>query len=207
MAEKYFGLSDCIELAAHEGPGLFIEGSESIEWKSTGVGAAEKAAMVLRSDSQLLALSVVDTRPSNDMDGLAVTFSRHLRETRSMRNGIIVPACVTSITPPHPPKECVRIPHLVTTEFSPKLTDTVIWEIQTAAEAEEWLGAPLIGQEFVEENLEKIINVRQVFRNGKIAGTDLEKELQNHLSKGRYLSVLLVFQHLNLFEDMLKEIE
>ena len=207
MAEKYFGLSDRIELSAHVGPGLFLTGSESTEWKQIEVGTAEEAAMALRSDSQLLALSVVDTRPSNGMDGLAISFSRYLRETRSIRNGIIAPACVTSITPPLPPKECVRIPHLVTTVFSPKLTDAVIWEIQTVAEAEEWLGAPLIGQEFVEKNLEKIMNVRQRLRNGKTAGTDVVEHLQNHLSKGRYLSVLFVFQHLSLFEDMLKEIE
>jgi ABC-type polar amino acid transport system ATPase subunit len=61
----------------------------------------------------------------------------------------------------------------------------------------------LIVQEFVEENLEKIINVRQEFRNGKIATTDIKKDLQNHLSKDRYLSILFVFQHLNLFKDMI----
>jgi hypothetical protein len=86
-------------------------------------------------------------------------------------------------------------------------SDAVIWELQTVREAEEWLGGPLIGQEFVEENLEKIINVRQQFRNGKMAGTVLEKELQNHLSKGRYLSILFVFQHLNLFKDMINNRE
>gem|GEM_PF-6514555 len=161
--------------------------------------------MNLRSNKQLLAMSAVDGRLTNIMDGLALTFSRHLRDNRYAKNGFDGPACITSIAPPLPPKECVRMPHLVATQFSPVLGDTIIWELQTEREAEEWLGGPLTGQDFVEGNLGRIIKLRQEIRSGKLAKTEQEKELQYNLSKGRYLSILFVYQHIDLFKNMFDE--
>ncbi len=206
MAEKYFIPNDCLELPAHIGPGLYIAGVESTDWYSIETGRVEEAAIELRGNTQFDGISIVGNRPSSVMDGLAVTFSQYLRNLRHAGQDNLKSMCITGIDPPTPPVECVRIPHLVTTRFEHVLSDTVIWELQAVGDAEEWLGAPLTGQKIVEDNLEKIIKIRREFRDGKVAATEYEKELQYQLSKGRYISALFVYQQLDLFRSIIDEI-
>ena len=97
------------------------------------------------------------------------------------------------------------MPHLLVTQSSSILNDTVVWELQTEREAEEWLGAPLSNQNFVEGNLGKIMKLRQEIRSGKSATTEQEAELQYNLSKGRYLSILFVYQHVELFKSLFEQ--
>lgn len=205
MAERYFVQTDFVELPVYEGPGLLVSDIKSTTWNPKGVEPAEEFAMDLRSNEHLMAISLVDSRSVDIMDGLALAFSRHLRRTRLSKNGFNGPACVTSIAPPLPPQGCVRMPHLVTTQSSSILDDTAVWELQTEREAEEWLGAPLTNQNFVEGNLGKIMKLRQEIRSGKPATTEQGKELQYSLLKGRYLSILFVYQHIELFKTMFDE--
>ena len=205
MTERYFVQGDFPELPVYEGTGLLVSGIKSTTWNPKGVEPVEEFAMALRSNEHVMAISAVDGRPVDSMDGLALAFSRHLRHTRRSKNGFNGPACVTSIAPPLPPQKCVRMPHLVTIRSSSILDDTVVWEMQTEREAEEWLGAPLSNQNFVEGNLGKIMKLRQEIRSGKPATSEQEKEFQYNLSKGRYLSILFVYQHIELFKAMFDE--
>jgi hypothetical protein len=77
-----------------------------------------------------------------------------------------------------------------------------MWEMLSDAEAENWLQAPLPEQSVIEQHLPELIQLRRAFREQNIPDTPNHHELARRLSAGRYISMLFVYQNIDLFSAL-----
>lgn len=80
-----------------------------------------------------------------------------------------------------------------------------MWELLHITEAEQWLGTRLPDRQVVERHLPQLLELRAAYRARLLPDTRYHQELTHLLDKGRYLSILFVYQHFGLFEALLQE--
>jgi hypothetical protein len=113
---------------------------------------------------------------------------------------------ITSLYPLSAPEGHVRVPHLVAiTTPGGNVKDEVIGELQSEEYSLEWLKEPIADQDIVEENMDKIIELRQRSRIGDLSFSSSGSQLKKERSKGRYISVLFIYQHLDLFKRIFQD--
>jgi hypothetical protein len=111
-------------------------------------------------------------------------------------------ACLTSWSPPAPPADVVRIPHLITIHRDGGLTDTVVWELATLATAQLWLGGPLPDHKLFEAHLDTLLRLRGAARRALLPATAVAAGL-GELLRDRELTIRLVYDHAAMFRALL----
>lgn len=179
-------------LLARDGGGLVV-------WAATGAEPEQEGLAVLaRPGVRAVALASGRTDPRRV--GLALDVALHLAASREQ--GPAAGACLTSWSPPSPPLEVVRIPHLVTVGNTGGTTDAVVWELASVVVAQQWLGRPLPEQSFFEAHLETLLRLRAAARRGQLPGTAVTAGLAE-LLPDRNLSIRRVYEHPDLFRSLL----
>lgn len=132
----------------------------------------------------------------------ALLFSAHLAGHRSARAIKPVP-CLTSAARPEPvPGGIVRIPHLAGfASAGGRVSDRVIWELMTAADAMAWLGGPLPDQGWFEERLPSLLTLRKAFREGTLPDQPSCTLLRAKITGPGYLSIRHAYQNPALIAD------
>lgn len=132
-------------------------------------------------------------------EAFELTFAQYLADYREKRSGIYRP-CSISATPPEVDSGYVRLPHLVAFQDNAVVHDEVMWEKLSCEHAEQWLGSELPNQQLIEDHLSDLKILRAQVRTNQLQDEkydDLKKRLV-----GRYLSILFVYQNIDLFESM-----
>lgn len=132
-------------------------------------------------------------------EALALSFGRYLAEYRKERTGLYLP-CDISATPPDIYTGGVRLPHLVAFQKDDTIRDVAMWETLSHPRAEGWLGSELPDQQLVEEHLPNLKVLRAKNRANQLQD-DKYSELKGRLV-GRYLSILFVYQNIDVFEEL-----
>lgn len=155
------------------------------------------------------AIAVV-LHPGGDADParLALAFALHL-DLRRWRGPEPVRPCVTSRYPPHLSSgQLVRLPHLIAHRLlSGSIEDLTVWEVMVAERARCWLGGPMPGEDkllLIEQKLPGLLALRRQARAGRLPNTEAGRRLANCLTS-RYLSIRMVYQHIDLFLALLDE--
>lgn len=71
--------------------------------------------------------------------------------------------------------------------------------------AETWLNAPLPDQQHIEAHVPGLLRLRQALRANRLDGSTAQRRLAEIIQAGRYLSILLVYQHVDLLDVILDE--
>ncbi len=141
---------------------------------------------------------------------LALVFALHLGALRC-RDPHPVRPCVISVFPPYlPGRHLVRVPHLIAVRpwWCRTIEDHALWEVMTADDARAWLGGPLPEQEkrlLIEQKLPGLLALRSHARAGRLPRSDAGRRVAELLTR-RYLSIRMVYQHLELFLDLLADV-
>jgi len=130
-------------------------------------------------------------------EALALSFGRYLAEYRKERTGIYLP-CDISATPPDTYPGYVRLSHLVAFQKNETVQDEVMWEGLSRPHAEQWLGSELPNQQLVEDHLPGLKALRAKTRENQLQD-ERYNELKGRLV-GRYLSILFVYQNIDVFK-------
>lgn len=148
--------------------------------------------------------------PGGDADParLALAFALHL-DVRRRRDPDPVRPCVISRCPPHLPSDTlVRLPHLIAHRLpSGAIEDLAVWEVMAAEKALCWLGGPLPEKDkhlLIEQKLTGLLALRSQARTGRLPDTEAGRRLADWLTN-RYLSIRMVFQHIDLFLPLLDD--
>lgn len=132
-------------------------------------------------------------------EALALSFGRYLAEYREERTGLYLP-CDISATPPDIYTGYVRLPHLVAFQKDGTIRDEAMWEKLPRPRAEQWLGSELPNQQLVEDHLPGLKALRAKNRENQLQDKRYG-ELKGRLV-GRYLSILFVYQNIDVFEEL-----
>jgi hypothetical protein len=173
----------------------------SVVWAATGF-LAERDGRATLERPGVRAVSLATTGEQPAQVAVALQVAAHLARIRSAG---LTPtrAYLTSPSRPVAAPDLVRIPHLVTVRTADEtMTDQVVWELMSRAEAEQWLGGPLPDQEFVEAHLPGLLTLRAAARAGTLPATVAGQRLAG-LLHGLPLSVQLVYRRLELFRVLL----
>lgn len=219
MPEKYFTPTDLPNLAIdNEGVYAIAAHQPNPQLQQVGetadttpvwlhaVAASEQvtAAIELRKFPLVRGVGMLATRRALE-DTLPITFAGYLTDLRTTNRGMMLP-CIVSAEQPEVPPDYVRLPHLVAyTPDENTIKDKSMWELLHGTEAEQWLGTSLPDQQFVEQHLPQLFKLRAAYRAHQLPDTRYYQELTRLLDKGRYLSILFVYQHFPLFEALLQE--
>lgn len=148
--------------------------------------------------------------PGGDADPgrLALAFALHL-DIRRRRDPDPVRPCVISRCPPHlPSNTLVRLPHLIAHRLqSGSIEDLTVWEVMAAEKALCWLGRPLPETDkrlLIEQKLTGLLALRSQARAGRLPDTGAGRLLADWLTN-RYLSIRMVYQHIDLFLALLDD--
>jgi len=145
---------------------------------------------------------------NTDLAQLALAFAIHLN-TRRREDPDPVRPCLTSAGKPDLASvpDLVRVPHLVTlvAETPGGLSDHVLWEVMTRSQASRWLGGPIPNQALFEQGLPSLLQLRQLIRTGRVPGGHLGQCLREVLAE-RYMSIRVVYQHSELFAELIRVI-
>ncbi|HEU4965899.1 MAG TPA: hypothetical protein VFT53_00270 [Candidatus Saccharimonadales bacterium] len=211
MPERFFSPNDLPVIQTNESglyaiasrqPGdLLYVGQTADEtplwWKPVPEKDIEQA-LALQASSTVHSLAMLATYKTLE-DGLPITFSQYLTDLRTKNKGLATP-CLISADPPRTPTNYVRIPHLVAYEPNHgTILDTIMWELLAKKEAVQWLGSPLPDQQSIEAHLPDLLQLRSFVRTDRLPTTAVYGELKQLLSR-RYLSMLFVYQHHQLFQ-------
>lgn len=152
---------------------------------------------------------VLHTGGEADPARLALIFALHLGALRC-RDPHPVRPCVTSVFPPHlPGSHLVRVPHLLAVRlWCRTIEDHALWEVMTADDARAWLGGPLPEQEkrlLIEQKLPGLLALRSHARAGRLPPSDAGRRVAELLTR-RYISIRMVYQHIDLFLDLLADV-
>lgn len=170
-----------------------------VVWTGTGVDAERQGLALLRQPGvQAAVLSTARSDPRRV--GLALEVGLHLAGTRE--DTPAAGPCLTSWSPPEPPVDSVRIPHLVTAAYPGGVTDVVVWELAPIDVAQRWLGGPLPDLAFFESRLETLLRLRTAARRGQLPSTAVTAGLAD-LLPDRDLSIRHVYEHPELFRNLL----
>jgi hypothetical protein len=143
-----------------------------------------------------------DGRSTPDDLHLALAFGEHLLKHRAQHSGITPPFTVSPRQPQLQPGY-VRLPHLLCVRTNDGVDDRIIWEVLSLSQAEEWLGSPLPNQDYIESHLPAILAIRRHLREGQARSPAQQRVAFALSQEKRYLSILFVYQHFELFKDLL----
>lgn len=107
---------------------------------------------------------------------------------------------ITTAARPDVTAGVVRLPHLLSVEHRDVISDTVIWEVMTRAEATQWLGHELPDQGFFEAQLTSLVAMRSLARRGCLPSGPIFAKVASLLT-GRNMSIRYVYQHAALFAE------
>ncbi|WP_433358868.1 hypothetical protein [Streptosporangium sp. CA-115845] len=199
--ERYFSAT---ELGDSFGPGVVSndERQSRLYYEQRDPVIALRAALAVARRSWVHAVAVICEQASPVQASLAVTFAEHLHQVRRARG--LHGACVTSARRPDLPSSAMcRIPHLATIEHSgtPR-HDVVVWEVMSRERLGAWLGHTTVDLNELEQQLPYLVALRRNARQGRLPDTAAARELRALLDR-RYLSILMVLQHPDLFSRLL----
>lgn len=217
MEERYFTDADCAHFSGKVKSGFYLTTNQRPYARShlsgataNGIplwqissGASEQSGVDLRNLANVQSVTIASKGSSAAELGIAVAFANHLSDHRAKHRDVHTP-CVISPTQPHVPVGCVRIPHLMAYIVDGTVQDRVMWEILPELEAEHWLDSPLPDQKAIEERLPQILRLRNIVREGGSINNPAYQELTGLLARGRYLSILFVYQHIGLLNELFK---
>lgn len=221
MSERVFSRGDVVDLPEGLGPGLLVADAvgstyeQAVGHLSDGTTVRHiayeqdgviEAGMAMRTSEGIQILGLLQSEVEPPVDGLGLAFAEHLARTRR-ENGKRIGVPVVSSGRPDIPEGWIRLPHMLTLRSSSSYTDTVLWELMTEHEGVAWLGDALPDQSELESYLPWLLELRQTIRTSRPAPTDTWHELYGLLDKGRYMSTLFVYQHLDLFRRMYEEFD
>ncbi|MGC0421858.1 hypothetical protein [Embleya sp. AB8] len=167
---------------------------------------AENMALFAAEDPRVKAVALAPPEAVAPRTGPALLFSRHLRAIRGA-HGLAVPA-VTSALPPERPVLTVRIAHLVTVAAADGPQDTVVWELMPTNCVLPWLGHPLPNQaRFLEDGLPQLIEAKRMARRNRLMNTGPAGLRVSRLLHLRYLGARVILRNVDLFLDLIAEIE
>lgn len=170
-----------------------------VVWTGTGADP-EQQGLTLLAQPGVRAAVLCTGRTDPRRTGLALEVAVHLAGSRE--HGAAAGACLTSWSPPAPPADSVRIPHLVTVAYPGGSSDAVVWELTTLDAAHRWLGGPLPDQPFFEAHLDTLLRLRGAARRGQLPGTAVAAGLADVLPD-RDLTIQQVYEHSGLFKSLL----
>ncbi|NJC66235.1 hypothetical protein HC028_17240 [Planosporangium flavigriseum] len=177
-----------------------IDGRMPLWWLPAAEHRRADAAVRLLTRPDVQTVTINDGRPNRL--ALAVAFSAHLAAVRSRRQ--LHGVWITATDRPRLPDGMLRLPHLVSMVTAPgQLQDVVVWELIRADDARRWLGGPLPHLP-VEDRLPALLRLRAAHRQGRLPDTPAARRLSILLGR-RYLSIRLVYQHPDLFTQLLTE--
>jgi hypothetical protein len=216
MSEHYFNQTEMATLKNYPESGLYItatnrpdatvqfagtDNMSNVWWKPAGLENLEQTAINSRTKDSL-EIVVLSHDQVNTQTSFAVTFANYLFARRSALVQTAQPPYIISANQPRTPERTVRIPHLTATLGESGLEDAVMWEILPDGEAENWLQGPLPEQSTIEQHLPELIQLRRAVREQSIPDTPDHHELTRRLSAGRYISMLFVYQNVELFSTL-----
>ncbi len=178
---------------------LARDNGQLVVWAGTGVEAERQGLSLLRQPGVRAAV-LSSARSDPRRVGLALDVALYL--TGDREDTAAAGPCLTSWTPPEPPVDSVRIPHLVTAAYPGGVTDVVVWELAPIDVAQRWLGGPLPDQAFFESRLETLLRLRSAARRGQLPSTAVAAGLAD-LLPDRDLSIRHVYEHPELFRSLL----
>ncbi|NJC74091.1 hypothetical protein HC031_30905 [Planosporangium thailandense] len=214
LREHYFGPADLPTLRT-PAAGLIVGGDVGDQSGAVWAGAGHRlrlwwlpavtdlradAAVRLRDRPGVQTITVHDGRP--DRLALAAAFSAHLAAVRSRRH--LPGVWITATDRPQLADGTLRLPHLVAVVAGvDQVRDVVVWELIRTTDAVRWLGAPVPDLP-VEDHLPALLRLRAAHREGRFPDTPAARQLAALLDR-RYLSIRLVYQHPDLFTQLLTE--
>ena len=173
-------------------------------WHSAGNDLAAQAVAARAVPGVSAVAFAVGTAPAAQEIGLALAFADHLREHRTGLLGANRPCAVSPARPPQVDGDLVRLPHLISVDRGGRRQDGALWELLPGAEIEPWLGAPLPeGAALVERHLGHLLRLRRAAYLGTLPRSGPHGMLRDLLARGRYFSIRFVYQHIDLFTDLL----
>lgn len=179
--------------------GLLARDSDGlVVWAATGAEPEMQGLARLRYPG-VRAITLAPAKGDPRRVRLGLELAVHLAAARS--NGAIT-ACLTSWSPPAPPPDVVRIPHLITIQRDGVVTDTVVWELAPLATAQHWLGGPLPDLRYFEAHLDALLRLRGAARRAQLPATAVAAGLAD-LLRDRDLSIRLVYEHPAMFRTLL----
>ena len=163
-------------------------------------GAQVVAATTLHWQPKLRGIACIEGQTATEY-ALPIVFAPYLTELRAKNQNMTLP-CMIFDRSPEVPAGYVRLPHLVAYEnTNAEIIDSVLWELLTQADAERWFRAKLPDQTSVEHNLSQLLVIRAAIRRGD--SDDRFRSIALALKQeGRYLSILFVYQHPELFKRL-----
>jgi hypothetical protein len=217
MEERYFTDADCAHFSGKVESGFYLTANQQPYVRSRLSGAtadgtplwwipsvaSRQGGVDLRNLADVQSVTIASKGSSAAELDIAVGFANHLSDHRAKHRGVRMP-CVISSAQPHAPIGCVRIPHLMAYIVNNAVQDRAMWEILPEPEAERWLGGSLPDQEAIEKQLARLLRPRRTFREGEPINNPAYQELTGLLAHGRYLSILFVYQHIDLFNELFK---
>ncbi|MGH3712141.1 MAG: hypothetical protein ACRDT4_01545 [Micromonosporaceae bacterium] len=199
--ERVFGPSDVVAVPDVAGDHVLVLRSGSTPELAVTGGAGPRQAIAVAESSGIEAVLIARSTEDAVGRGRALAFASWLRHVRTRRG--LAWCCVSAATRPEVDEDAfVRLPHLVATTDGTTVADVVIWEVLRTDRAERWLGRPLPARGF-EDRLDGLLTLRRRARDGTLgpaAGRRLGRVLAD-----RYLSIRLVYEHPDLFDDLTRE--
>jgi hypothetical protein len=220
MAERYFTEADTEGVLTYDSPGLYvasevppakgvyageIEASgRTIWWQEAATDTLEYEAIGYRALPEVRSITI--TSPANTVLSrrLGVAFADHLASYRAHNQDTSWP-CIISPDPPGTPREYVRLPHLAAIQKANIVQDTVMWELLSSEDAATWLRQPLPEQQSIEDRLPHILFMRKLIREQVHLDSKPYQDIKRCLDAGRYLSILFVYQHADLFLELFED--
>jgi pimeloyl-ACP methyl ester carboxylesterase len=197
-AARHWLNTEAIELPGGHAP--FLSRPQLLA--STLMALAERPGNIRKEQMSEKYFTIDDLTEFSDAteaEALAKSFARYLTDYRKVRTGVYR-LCDISVTPPDIDPGYVRLPHIVAFQKSGTIADEVMWEKLPRQQAEQWLGSELPDQQFVEEHLPDLQALRVKNRANQLQ--DERYGALNRRLRGRYLSILFVYQNIDLFADM-----
>jgi hypothetical protein len=219
MSERYFTEADGRGVQIRKESGLYIAGDrqpsdsvlagevtsgQPIWWHESFDDVLSHAAIESRATPGISSVTAVSSDVIPFRRRLGVAFADYLATYRSRNPDTLWP-CIVSPEPLEPPQEYVRLPHMVAVNKTYSIQDTVMWELLSKPEAETWLKQPLPKQKPIEDRLPHILLLRRLVREQVQLDSKPYQEITQRLTAGRYLSILFVYQHIDLFIELFDE--
>ena len=217
MFERYFDQTEVAVLHDYRRSGLYItapklsdvhmqpagmDGALNVGWRTNYKGNLEQDAIISRETDDVQTIVLSSPQTEFLQTRLAVTFANHLFATRSTRVQTASPPYLVSAAQPQLSEGMVRIPHLAACAKGEHMEDAVMWEMLPKDEAESWLDSSLPDQIVIENHLSELLRLRRDMREHTLPDTPDHQELVRRLEAGRYISILFVYQNIELFDSL-----
>jgi hypothetical protein len=209
MAERLFGAADIGSIAGVAEPAIYFTAQNILG--SDRAGQTAEGAPVWRIQSQVEAqvasgLAIGEGGVALAVGGegsvqtaLSLAFAKHLVSYRRQRIAEAAGPAIVSGVVRETEAGIVRIPHLMAHTLLGEPEDMSVWEYMPKERAEIWNGGPLPDQQFFEDHLPGLLQLRADAR----AGSPMASQIEDHLQAGGYVSMRFVYRHADLFRSLL----